>query len=119
MPAQPMPQYLQEYLQSWPLLLILGLMAGALVAVLVLGGLRLTIARLPDSRHPALLVLLSMAIRLPLAALALLLVARGLGLVGLLGGLLGFLLARTLLVRRFGAKPGAMSASGPGTRTGD
>ena len=74
--------------------------AGMALATLFMGGLWVTVRALPHSRHPALLFLASYSLRLMTVAVGFALLARE-GLQLLLLALLGFLLARGLLLHRF------------------
>lgn len=76
-------------------------LAGATLGLLFFGGLWLTVRRVPEARRPGLLMAGSFLVRVGLLAAGLLLLARA-GAAHLLAGLLGVLVARTLLVRRLG-----------------
>ena len=79
--------------------LVLSLCAGAGLGLLFFGGLWWTVRRLPMARHPAPLALGSLVVRLGGSLAGFYLVMDG-HWVRLLACLTGFLLARTLLVRR-------------------
>ncbi len=72
-----------------------------LTGLLFFGGLWLTVQRLPTARWPGLLLFASFALRALLAIGGFVLVMAGQW-SRLLAGLLGFLLARIVLVRRYG-----------------
>ena len=81
--------------------LLLGLMAGLALGLWYFGGLWLTVQRLPGARHPGFLSLVSLIIRLGLTLAGFYLVMSGKW-ERLLACLAGFLLMRTILVRRLG-----------------
>lgn len=83
---------------------IVGLLAGAATGAVVVGGLAVTVRRLPRSRRPAALVLASLAARATVAAAVLTGLAT-LGLVPLLAGASAFVGVRVALVRRATAAP--------------
>ena len=85
--------------QIW--VLVLAFMAGLGLGVFYFGGLWLTVQRLPQARHPGLLTLLSLIIRLGVTLAAFYLVMAGRW-ERLLVCLAGFLLVRVVLVRRWG-----------------
>jgi F1F0 ATPase subunit 2 len=79
---------------------LLGAVLGVAVGIAFFGGLALTVARLPDTSRPGLLMAGSLLLRLAAVAAALLAIAHRLPPAGLLGAAFGVLVARTLLVRR-------------------
>lgn len=81
----------------------LALAAGVGLGVLYFGGLWLTIRRLPETRHPALLTMGSYLARLALTMAGFYFVMDG-QLSRLIAALAGFFLARQILVRRW--RPG-------------
>lgn len=70
-----------------------------------------TVRRLPQLRHPAVWMALSLLARLAVVLGALVLVVRSGGGPGLAAALAGFVLARTVLVRR--AKAGRLTSQDP------
>jgi F1F0 ATPase subunit 2 len=78
-----------------------GLGAGALLGAAYLGALWWTVRRLPAARRPGLLLMASLAARLTLLLGGLWWVADGRWAV-LAAGVAGFVLVRTVLVRRWG-----------------
>lgn len=74
--------------------------AGALLGWLYFRGLRLTIDRLPESRHPGASVLLSFMLRASAAVAAFVLIAHLAQGHGVIAALLGFVGARTVMIRR-------------------
>lgn len=78
-----------------------GLGAGALLGSVYLGALWWTVRRLPAARRPGLLLVASLAVRLTLLLGGLGWVADGRWPV-LAAGVVGFVLVRTVLVRRWG-----------------
>lgn len=76
-------------------------LVGMLLGTCYFGGLWLTVKRLPDSKHPALLSLGSFIVRLGFCLLGFYWVMDG-AWKGLLIALLGFLLMRGVLLRRWG-----------------
>jgi F1F0 ATPase subunit 2 len=95
---------------------LLGVVVGSVAGAVFFGGLVLTVARLPVTRRPELLVAGSFLARLAVVGATLLLVARWLQPVGVFGAALGVFLARSLLVRaaaRGVAGPGHAVAAGP------
>jgi F1F0 ATPase subunit 2 len=83
------------------LALVLALMAGLALGLWYFGGLWLTVQRLPGARNPGFLSLVSLIIRLSLTLAGFYLVMAGRW-ERLLVCLAGFLLMRTVLVRRLG-----------------
>jgi len=83
------------------LTLFLAFVAGLVLGLFYFGGLWLTVQRLPQSRHPGLLTLASLVVRLGVTLAAFYLVMGGRW-ERLLVCLAGFLLVRFLLVRRLG-----------------
>jgi F1F0 ATPase subunit 2 len=81
--------------------LLLAMVAGLALGLWYFGGLWLTVQRLPSARHPGVLSLISLIIRLGLTLAGFYLVMAGKW-ERLLACLAGFLLMRTLLVRRLG-----------------
>lgn len=73
--------------------------AGTVIGALFFGGLWLTVRRIPRSRHPALLVLASLLLRLALAGAGFYWVMDG-SAVRLLSALAGFLAVRWVLTGR-------------------
>jgi F1F0 ATPase subunit 2 len=96
---------------------LLGLLFGIAVGAAFFGGLALTIARVAGSRRPGLLVAGSLLLRLAVAGVALVAIARWLPPAGLLGAALGVLVARAVLVRAAMRGPtgstGAPGSTGP------
>jgi F1F0 ATPase subunit 2 len=94
---------------------LLGVVVGIAAGAVFFGGLALTVARLPGSRRPGLLMAGSLLSRLAVVGAALLLVARWLPPVGVLGVASGLVVARTLVVRAAGcfADPGDAFAAEP------
>jgi len=91
----------------------LGIAAGFALGGLYFGGLWLTLSRAESSRHPAFLLTGSYVLRLAVAAVGFgLLAVRGI--VPAAAGLLGFLLARILLVHRLRPRPGGVAGPGKG-----
>ncbi|MBK8989111.1 MAG: ATP synthase subunit I [Chloroflexi bacterium] len=84
--------------------LVFSLLVGALIGALYFGGLWYTVRQLPTARRPALLFIGSYLLRLALLLGAVYLLA-GSHWYNMLSALVGILLARTLLIRRWG--PGA------------
>lgn len=84
--------------------LLLGLVVGALAGGLYFGGLWFTVRRLATARRPLWVLIGSFAARLALLLVALYLLA-GRHWSSLVGALLGVLLARTVLIRRWGPPP--------------
>jgi F1F0 ATPase subunit 2 len=74
--------------------------AGALLGWLYFRGLRLTLDRLPASRRPGTLVLLSFVVRTAAVVAAFALIAQAAQGHGLAAALLGFIGVRTVIVRR-------------------
>jgi F1F0 ATPase subunit 2 len=81
--------------------LLLAVLAGLALGLWYFGGLWLTVQRLPSARHPGVLSLMSLIIRLGLTLAVFYLVMAGRW-ERLLACLVGFLLMRTVLVRRLG-----------------
>lgn len=81
--------------------LLLSFLAGLLGGGLYFGGLWYTVRQLPTARQPALLLLGSFALRLALLLAAIYLLASS-HWSNLFGAMAGILLARTLLIRRWG-----------------
>lgn len=81
----------------------LSLLAGAGLGVFYFGGLWLTVRRLPTAQHPALLTLASFFGRTVLTLLGFYLVMGG-QLERLVACLLGFVVVRIILVRRWGPR---------------
>ena len=84
--------------------LFLAFVAGIVVGLFYFGGLWLTVQRLPQTRRPAVLSLVSLFIRLGLTLAVFYLVMAGRG-ERLLACLAGFLLMRLVLVRRWRPTP--------------
>jgi len=83
------------------LFMFLAFMAGIAVGLFYFGGLWLTIKRLPGARHPGVLTLVSLLIRLGVTLAVFYLVMAGRW-ERLLVCLAGFVLVRLVLVRRLG-----------------
>jgi F1F0 ATPase subunit 2 len=81
--------------------MLLAFVAGIAVGIFYFGGLWLTVQRLPQTNHPGLLTLVSLIIRLGVALPVFYLVMAGRW-ERLLVCLVGFLLVRLVLVRRWG-----------------
>lgn len=81
--------------------LILAFLAGLLLGLLYFGGLWLTVQRLPAARHPGVLTLASLIIRLGVTLAVFYLVMAGRW-ERLLVCLAGFFLVRFVLIRRWG-----------------
>jgi F1F0 ATPase subunit 2 len=84
--------------------LFLAFVAGIVVGLFYFGGLWLTVQRLPQTRRPAVLSLVSLFIRLGLTLAVFYLVMAGRW-ERLLACLAGFLLMRLVLVRRWRPTP--------------
>ena len=84
-----------------PTHLLLSFLAGILGGGLYFSGLWYTVRQLPTARQPALLLLGSFALRLALLLAAIYLLASA-HWSNLFGAMAGVLLARTLLIRRWG-----------------
>lgn len=84
-----------------PVYLLLSFLAGILGGGLYFGGLWYTVRQLPASRHPTLLLLGSFVLRLALLLGAIYLLASA-HWSYLFSAMAGVLLARTLLIRRWG-----------------
>jgi F1F0 ATPase subunit 2 len=82
-------------------ILVLAFVAGLGLGLFYFGGLWLTVQRLPQARHPGLLTLVSLIVRLGLTLAVFYLVMAGRW-ERLLACLVGFLLVRLVLVRRWG-----------------
>ncbi len=80
--------------------IVLGLTAGAALGTLYFQGLRLTVARVTEAKHPLLLILGSFAARTALAGVCFWLLARSSGWQAVVAGALGFLATRTVMVYR-------------------
>lgn len=78
---------------------------GALLGWLYFRGLRLTVERLPGSRHPGTAVLLSFLLRATATVAAFVLIARLAQGHGVIAALLGFIGTRTVMVRRARREP--------------
>jgi F1F0 ATPase subunit 2 len=85
--------------------LLLSFLAGAAAGSLYFTGLWYTVRRLPEARHPALLLLASFVLRLALLLGTIYLLA-GAHWSYLISAVAGLLLARTLLIRRWGPENG-------------
>ncbi len=83
--------------------LLLSFLAGILIGGLYFSGLWITVRQLPTARHPALLLLGSFALRLGLLLAAIYLLANA-HWSYLLSAIAGVILARVLLIRRWGPK---------------
>ncbi len=84
-----------------PSILALGLVFGAVLGIFYFGGLWLTLRHLPGSRQPALLAFCSFLGR-SLACLLGFYLVSGSGLEVLILGIMGFILAKVLLISRLG-----------------
>jgi F1F0 ATPase subunit 2 len=82
-------------------LLALGLVFGAVLGIFYFGGLWLTLRHLPVSRQPALLTFGSFLGRSLVCLLAFYLIL-GSGLEVLIFGVVGFILAKVILINRLG-----------------
>jgi F1F0 ATPase subunit 2 len=82
-------------------LLALGLVFGAVLGIFYFGGLWLTLRHLPNSRQPALLTLGSFLGRSLVCLFGFYLVSSS-GLGVLIFGVVGFILAKVLLISRLG-----------------
>lgn len=91
-----------------PLTAAVAFFAGLLMGGVYFGLLWLTLQRLPEAKHPALLAGVSLVVRTVLMAGGLWLVVQG-GALQLLVALAGVLAARTLMIRRI--RPGGEEAS--------
>lgn len=80
--------------------LLFGFAGGAGIGWLFLTGLRLTVERLPGARRPGLVLIASVLVRMAIAVVGFLMLAQLLGWPGLAGAVAGFIVVRTLLVRR-------------------
>lgn len=91
--------------------LLLAVAVGAALGGLYFEGLWLTASRLGRTRLPGLLLIVSFAVRAAVLGTGLLLVMAG-GLGQLLAALVGFVVARAVIVRRH--RPGAVSLADAG-----
>lgn len=91
---------------------LVGLVLGLAVGGLYFGALWLTLREVPRARHPGTLVLASYLLRLVGAGMGFYGVLRLGGAAGVVAALLGFLLARQLLLRRIGAGIGTPEQEG-------
>ncbi len=89
--------------------LFLDLLAGMGLGLFYFSGIWWTLRRLPNARRPAFLILGSFALRMTACALVFYLVMDG-HWDGLIIALLGFLLIRRVLIRRWGTRPRLQSA---------
>jgi F1F0 ATPase subunit 2 len=80
------------------------LLAGAGIGWLYFHGLWWTVRALSQRPHPAARVAISLLLRVALAAAGFVLLARAGGWPALVAALLGFLAARTVIVRLFGLR---------------
>lgn len=85
--------------------MFLGLLAGTTLSAIFVGGLALTVRRLPGSAHPGLLVMVSFAVRAAVVVSAFVLLARE-SLLAFAIGFAIFVLARLVTVR-IGARAAA------------
>lgn len=85
---------------------------GALLAFCYFTGLWWTVCRLPESPHPTALYFTSMVVRSGLLIAAFLLLARFYSWQSLAAVLLGFMIARLILVHRLGREPGRPDLQG-------
>lgn len=92
----------------------MGLGAGVVLGGLYFAGLWLTTRRIPESRHPGLLVAVSYLARLALLGAGLVGVVRLSGAPALLAALLGVMAARHLIVSALGPHRGTGARGGPG-----
>ena len=97
----PRPFFEQTPVGPWSF--SVALVGGALLGLFYFGGLYWTTRRLPNTPQPGLLVLLSFWLRTVLTVVGFLLVTGGQWLL-LLAALSTFLIARTVLVRRWGPR---------------
>jgi len=105
---------------SDPLVWLAAALAGGVLALLHLGGLWMTVRRLPTSRHRVLLTVGSFLLRVALVGAGLVLVLGGdRDPTRLLAALVGFVAVRTVLVWRVqrGAPPSAQVMTAPGPRS--
>jgi F1F0 ATPase subunit 2 len=79
--------------------ILLALLAGVILGWFFFYGLRYTVERLPKVKHPWLLMLSSYIIRTLIVVVAFYFVMQG-DLIRLLACLVGFILARTILIKR-------------------
>ena len=89
--------------------IILPVFSGLALGILYFGGLWLTLRRLAISNQPAFLVLSSYVGRLALCLAGFILIARTAGLRGILICMASFIIARMILVRRWGRPELALS----------
>ncbi len=85
--------------------IIVAFVVGILVGLFYFAGLWWTVRRIPESKYPGMLLLGSMAIRLGVL-LAVFLLVVGTSWIRLLAAVVGFILARTILVRFVRGKTG-------------
>lgn len=83
------------------ILLGLALLAGVTIGVFFFGGLWLTVRRIPTSNNPGLLLMVSLIVRMAVALGAFFLIMDG-SWQRLLVSVVGFILARQLLIQRWG-----------------
>lgn len=95
-------------MNDWSLI-VLAWIAGAGLGVFFFGGLWLTVMRLPSSRHPAILTLASFFGRIIVTLAGFYFISGG-ELARLVAALVGFLLARQVLVNRW--RPGPAKDAG-------
>lgn len=81
------------------LFILLALLAGAILGWFFFFGLRITVERLPRVKHPWLLMLSSYIARTSIVVAAFFFIMQG-DLIRLLACLVGFILARTIILKR-------------------
>ena len=89
----------------------LALPAGAALGVLFFGGLRLTVRALRETKHPLAVALVSLYVRIAVTGFGFYLVAGG-HWERLVVALAGFLVARRILLRRWGPARGCPAPAG-------
>lgn len=99
---------------DWVLPLALGILGGAIAGALFFGGLWWTARRLATADRPAMLVATSLLVRFVALAAVLVLLAL-VDPLALVGGVVGLLVARTVLTRGIGSSGAAVAPpEGPG-----
>ncbi len=96
------------------LFIVLAFTAGILLGIFYFGFLWLVVKKLPESRHPVLLVIGSFVLRLSVTLLGFYLVFGG-SWQRILACLIGFIVARTYLIRTLGPPGIKMQRKGGGT----
>lgn len=89
---------------SEPAQVAMGFVGGLLMGLFFFGGLWLSVKRLPDSRHPMLLILGSFLVRLVVLVVCFWALARYGGWLAVVSALPGLLFMRVLLIWAFGRR---------------